>query len=401
MKTARALLNAANRQVMQAGKTGINAVDLKLSDKGIAQVAIAIKCGTRHQIADNLSHTIAMCKGNTSESHTEYLQIQQLERAGANYSHKVGRDHVVFTLKCGPKLASEMFADVVMPGLFCSNDWQWEITEKEHNMKKQLEHLSAEAKLLDQLHQVSFKSGGLNQSNLPAEYRLGNGAFRKTDAHDATTFYWAIPAITDNRVQASEVQAFKDMTFTHDNITIFTSGFEEMEAQAINDMVAAYTAPGGAREPEPASFVAGESRISDNGAAATGFLGFPGAASGADNQGAFAVLAKALGGQSFSYEGAGLLALPTGSDPKSALAKLSGLSNLDIELAKEVIDSEQAFANDNFDSVVDGLLDGSFHVKVNEVSVPAVKALAASLAKGPKSMVVKGNLNGVDFLADL
>ena len=162
-----------------------------------------------------------------------------------------------------------------------------------------------------------------------------------------------------------------------------------------------HTAPGGAREPESASFVAGESRISDNSAAATGFLGFPGAAAGADNQGAFVVLAKALGGQSFSYEGAGLLALPTGSDPKSALAKLSGLSNLDIELAKEVVDSEQAFANDNFDSVVDGLLDGSFHVKVNEVSVPAVKALAASLAKGPKSMVVKGNLNGVDFLADL
>ena len=240
MNTARFLLNTAQKQVVQAGKSGINAIDLNLSDKGIAQIAIAVKAGTRHQINDNVAYTLAMCKGNTSESHTEFLQIQQLERAGAEYSHSVGRDHIVYTLKCGPRLAAEMFSDVVLPGLFCNHDWQWEVTEKEHNMKKILEHLPEKEKLLDTLYSVSFKSGGLEKSNLPAAYRLGKGAMRRTDFIDFSSFYWPIPDVNDRRVQSEEVTAYRDMCFTHDNITIFTSGFEDLEAQAINDSVAAY-----------------------------------------------------------------------------------------------------------------------------------------------------------------
>lgn len=401
MRTARFLLNAAQKQVVKAGTTGINAVDLKLSEKGIAQVAIAIKCGTRHQIADNLSHTVGICKNNTSESHTEFLQIQQLERSGVDYTHTVGRDHVVFTMKCGPKLAAEMFADVVMPGLFCNNDWQHEITEKEHNFKKVLEHLCPEQKLLDQLHEVSFKSGGLNQSVLPAGWRLGTGAFRRTEVMDHSSFYWPIPSINDNRVQTAELQAFKDMTFTHDNITIFTSGFEDMEVQAINDSVAAYTAPGGAQQASDSAFVPGETRLSDNSKAPCGFIGFPGAAAGSADQSAALVLATAINGKSFSYEGAGLFALPTGSNPKAALERLTNLSNSDIEMAKEIVQTKVAFENDCFDGAVTNILNGSFNAKLNEVSVPAVKALASKMAKGPKSMIVSGNLNGVDFLADL
>ena len=113
------------------------------------------------------------------------------------------------------------------------------------------------------------------------------------------------------------------------------------------------------------------------------------------------VLAQALGAQSNSHEGAGLLAVPHSGNPEVVLERMANLSNTDIEVAKEFVGDNHSFANDSFEGAVNNLLDGSFNAEVEGVTVPAVKALAASLAKGPKSMVVKGNLNGVAFLADL
>ena len=162
-----------------------------------------------------------------------------------------------------------------------------------------------------------------------------------------------------------------------------------------------HTAPGGARQASPSTFISGESRIPDAGSSPSGFLGFPGAAAGAENQATYMVLAQALGAQSNSHEGAGLLAVPHSGNPEVVLERMANLSNTDIEVAKEFVGDNHSFANDSFEGAVNNLLDGSFNAEVEGVTVPAVKALAASLAKGPKSMVVKGNLNGVAFLADL
>lgn len=243
MWAARALRQAAyippKREIVHGAKTGINSVNLNISDKGVAQLAIAIKAGTRHEANDNAAHTLANCKSNTSESHTEFLQIQQLERAGVDYEHRVTRDHIIYTMRCGPRLMSEMFGDVVLPGLFCSNDWHWEIREKEIYMNKQLEHASKETQQLDLLHACSFK-GGLARSVQPIKGRLGDGWYRRSDLHDDSGFYMPKPQLYDTRVQPEEVKLHRDMHFVHDNITIFTSGMGDVEAAAITDAVAAY-----------------------------------------------------------------------------------------------------------------------------------------------------------------
>ena len=404
MKAARFLRQIAGtaappkRDLVKAGETGIQSVFLNQTNKGIAQVSIAVKAGTRHEVNDNVAHSLAAMKNASSESHTEYLQTQQLDRAGAQFTADVSRDHIVYTLKCGPRLASEMFSDVVLPALFCSNNWEWELVEKEHYLTKANEQRSASDKQLDLLHSVSFRSGGLNRSVNPAGHRLGTGFFRRADHVDVSSFYWPIPQIYDTRVKIGEVIAHRDMTFTHDNITVFTSGLEELEAQAIVDSVAAYTAPGGARDAGVAVFVPGESRI-PSGALPSGMLGFPGAAAGAANAGAYAILAQAIGAQSLQYEGAGLFALPF-TCPKAALARLSDLSDNQLDAAREISESCHAIDSDSFDGAVGQMLTGSFGMSFS-ASNDEVRALAASLLKGPKSMVVEGQLGATPFLAEL
>jgi len=404
MKAARFLRQVAGtaappkRDLVKASETGIQSVFLNQSNKGIAQVAIAVKAGTRHEVNDNVAHSLAAIKSASSESHTEYLQTQQLDRAGAQFTSEVGRDHIVYTLKCGPRLASEMFSDIVLPGLFCSNNWDWELIEKEHYLSKSNDQRSTSDKQLDLLHSVSFRTGGLGRSVHPAPHRLGTGFFRRSDHPDVSSFYWPMPQIYDTRVKMGEVVAHRDMTFTHDNITVFVSGLPEIEAQAIVDSIAAYTAPGGARDAGNAAFIPGESRV-PSGALPSGMLGFPGAAIGAANVGAYAILAQAVGGQSLQYEGAGLFALPF-TCPKAALNSLSNLSDAQIDAAREIAESVHAMNSDSFDGAVGQMLNGSFGASF-AASNADVKALAGALVKGPKSMVAEGQLGATPFLAEL
>lgn len=402
MWTGRILRQAAipsRSEIVHGAKSGIKSINLNLSNKGMAQVAIAVKAGTRHEASDNAAHTLANCKGNASESHTEHLQIQMLERAGVDYEHKVTRDHIIYTMKCGPRLMSEMFSDVVLPGLFCSQDWHWEIREKEHYMTKQLEHASKEDKQLDLLHACSFK-GSLARTVQPAAHRLGQGWYRRSEIHADTGFYWPIPQLYDTRISPEEVKLHRDMHFVHDNITIFTSGMTELEAQAISDAVAAYTAKGGERIASDSSFVAGESRI-PSANSPSGFIGFPGASIGSESAAAYEILAKITGGVSKNYEGAGLFAIPHTGNGSDVVKALSNISDDDINNAKEICANQHAFDNDNFEGAVENMLNNTFNVDFSAVQNAAVKNLAASLVKGPKSMVTEGRLEGADFLADL
>merc|ERR1711970_428439 len=97
---------------------------------------------------------LAAAHGVSSQSHTSYLQQQQLVHAGASISTQNTRDHIVFTLTCGPKLISEMFQDVVAPAIFKSEMWQWEIDNLERGLNN-----SKSTCMNDKLHEVSFVGG--------------------------------------------------------------------------------------------------------------------------------------------------------------------------------------------------------------------------------------------------
>lgn len=80
---------------------------------------------------------------------------------------------------------------------------------------------------------------------------------------------------------------------------------------------------------------------------------------------------------------------------------MATISDDDINNARELLAVEHAFNNDHFDGAVENMLNGSFNVDFSNVQTAAVRNLAQSLAKGPKSMVTEGNLANADFLADL
>jgi len=404
---------AGTREVVQGSKSGINHHNINLSNSAIAQVSIAIKAGTRFEIEDNVSQTLALCRSNTSESHTEYLQKQSLERAGADWSAEVTREHIIYTLKCGPAIAHETFSNVVLPGLFCSKDWIWEVREKEQYQKNILSRISKEDRLFDQLHSNCFK-GGLSRSTAPILSRIGSGWMRKTDWSIESAQYKATPMLYDQRVSVGEVASFRDLTFVHDNITIFTSGFEEDEAQTILDSVAAYTSSGGEMVAEKETFISSETRIptdidqtSNQGSEpnpraheASGWVGFPGVAAGARDALAYDILAAACDGRSANYSDNGLFAIKHNGDAKKRIAAMANVSDDDINWARESLSNSHAFECNTFNGAVKNIINKSYLADYTNVSNADVKSLGQSLAKGPKSLIVEGRLSGTDFLSE-
>lgn len=254
-------------------------------------------------------------------------------------------------------------------------------------------------RLLDLLHQISFKDS-LQRSIYPIEGRLGDGWFRRVDVTDDSGNYMTVPQLYETRVTVAEVAAYRDMMFVHDNITVFTNGLSDVESQAITDSLAAYTAKGGARVASSSQFVSSESRIPTS-AAASGWVGFPGAANGSEQSLALDILAKATGGKSCTYEGAGLFAVPHSGNPAAQIKNMLSLSDDEINYARDVVSNEHSFAADDFDGAVTKMLNGNFSADYKNVSNSAVKEAAAALAKGPKSLVVEGSLSGSDHLSDL
>ena len=108
----RSFLRAA-QAVQKHGESGLKATSLAAANGGAAAISVAIKGGSRYEQSPGVASLIAAAKHNTSASHNSYLQCQQLQHAGATVTAEAGRDHIVFTLRCGPKLIAEMFEDVV------------------------------------------------------------------------------------------------------------------------------------------------------------------------------------------------------------------------------------------------------------------------------------------------
>jgi len=391
----RSFLRAA-QAVQKHGEAGLKATSLAASNGGAAAISVAIKGGSRYEQSPGVASLIAAAKHNTSASHNSYLQCQQLQHAGATVTAEAGRDHIVFTLRCGPKLIAEMFEDVVAPAIFNSETWQWELTELEKSLSKSN---AKTCDMLDLLHSVSFKGSLANATRVP-NYRLGSGAmYRPDDSTDHSTFYVPTPMVDCTRITSAEVGAHVAATYKHGNIQVFTSGVTDAQAQRAALIVSEYSAPGAASAAPAATFVSGESRQNTSGAV-KGLVGFPGAASGSSDVAAYAVLAAAVGGESHCYEGAGLLAVPT-SDPVATVAAVAGLSDAAIEAAKVDAAVNHAFAGNTIGGAVSQSLNGTAGADIAGVSTAAVKSLAANLAKGPKSLAVKGDLSNCAFVSEL
>lgn len=391
----RSFLRAA-QAVQKHGESGLKATSLAAANGGAAAISIAIKGGSRYEQSPGVASLIAAAKHNTSASHNSYLQCQQLQHAGATVTAEAGRDHIVFTLRCGPKLIAEMFEDVVAPAIFNSETWQWELTELEKSLSKSN---AKSCDMLDLLHSVSFKGSLANAARVP-NHRLGSGAmYRPDDSTDHSTFYIPTPMVDCTRITSAEVGAHVAATYKHGNIQVFTSGVTDAQAQRAALIVSEYSAPGAASAAPAATFVSGESRQNTSGAV-KGVVGFPGAASGSGDVAAYAVVAAAVGGESHCYEGAGLLAVPT-SDPAATVAAIAGLSDAAIEAAKVDAAVNHAFAGNTIGGAVGQSLNGTAGADIAGVSTAAVKSLAANLAKGPKSLAVKGDLSNCAFVSEL
>jgi len=396
MKNTQFLKQVA-RAVTKKGEVGINNAILNVDNGGVASVTVAIKGGSRYEQAPGVTHMIRAARNNSSKSHTAFLQTQQLGHAGANFTCENTRDHLVYTLTCGPRLASEMFRDVCAPAIFQTEGWQWEYDNLETPMKAEN---AAACHLLDQLHQVSFNAGGLSNSNYCPSWRLGEGEMYKPDhSTDHSMFYVPKPQMDETRIQSSEVLAHMGNCFKHGNISVFTSGVSNAEHEAITRCVAGYSNEGAASVAPSSSFITGEHR-ENCGGAPRGFVGFPGAAAGSPEAAAYAVLADALGGLSLNYEGAGLFVLPI-VPGKCQMNALETVSDEAVANAKVNTQVDQQFAGNTVSGAVSQILNNSQSLNVAGVSSAEVQALGKKLRSGPKSLAVKGDLTGFPFVAEL
>lgn len=401
MKFTRALSQAA-KAVEQKGAGGINAVAVNGYAGGSASISVAVRAGSRYEQSQGMGHFMTAARSTTSETHTRFLQQQQLGYAGATFTCENTRDHLVYTLTAGPKLIAELFNDVAIPAIFQNKYNQWECDELEPALKNQKASLSTTDKLIDGLHQASFK-GGLGKSKYIPDHRLFKGYMEQAakKANDYYLFYNPIPEIGERqRVQTEQVQAHRDQFFQTGNVSVFTSGISEAESNmAVANLV--HSCPAGGKAAAPVStFVSGEVRIAGKGQA-TGFVGFPAAPAGSADAAGFKVLAAATGGSYHSYESAGLFALPTGADVKGSIAAMTKLSNIEIECAIEEATVAHNFEAATVSGAVSQALSGSSNADFKKVTVSSVKSLTASLAKGPKSLAISGNLDGVPFVSEL
>lgn len=148
MKLTRTI-NQAARAVQAKGAAGLQAASVECDNGGAAHITVAIKAGSRYETSPGVAAMLAAGRSLSSLSHTSYLQNQQLAHAGASLSAKNTRDHIVYTLTCGPKLISEMFQDVVAPAIFKSEMWQWELDNLERGLNN-----SKSTCMNDKLHEV-------------------------------------------------------------------------------------------------------------------------------------------------------------------------------------------------------------------------------------------------------
>lgn len=393
MKLTRAI-NQAARAVQAKGAAGLQAASVECDNGGAAHITVAIRAGSRYETSPGVAAMLAAGRSMSSLSHTSYLQNQQLAHAGATLTAKNTRDHIVYTLTCGPKLIGEMFQDVVAPAIFKSEMWQWEID----NLERGLNNGQATGCLNDKLHEVSFVGGLSSQTGVPA-HRLGSGSMFKPDhTTDHSMYYVPKPQLDASRISTAEMCDHVAAHYKHGNISVFTSGLgsgaHEMAAMTVRD----YASEGGASAAPACRFVSGEYRNNTSGAV-SGFVGFPSAGAGAADQAAHNILAHAMGGAVHSYEGVGLMAIPT-SDPAATVQKLANLSDSVIQAAKEDCHANAAFAANTFNGAVSQALNGSSGLDYN-VSVADVKALAQKLAKGKKSLAVSGDLSNCPFVSEL
>jgi len=401
MKFSR-VLNQAAKAVEQKGSGGINAVALDAYGGGSASISVAVRAGTRYENSQGLAHFMAAAKNTTSSTHTRFLQMQQLGYSGATFTCKNTRDHLVYTLTAGPKLIAELFNDVAIPAIFEGKYNQWECDELEPALKNQKANLSAEEKLLDSLHQASF-SGSLGKSAYMPDHRLLKGYMENAakKANDYYLFYNVIPEIGEKqRVQSEQVQAYRDQFFQTGNVSVYTNGLTEAESNlAVSNLVNSCRV--GAKTQAPTSaFVSGEVRIAGKGNA-TGFVGFPADPAGGADIANFKALAVATKGHYNSYENAGLFALPTGADVKAAISNMTKIGDLALEYAIEEAAVNHQFQAATVSGAVAQALDGSAGADFSKVTVASVRSLAASLAKGKKSLAINGNLDGVPFVSEL
>jgi len=393
MQVSRAIKQAA-RAVQAKGAAGLQAASVECDNGGAAHITVAIKAGSRYETSPGAAAMLAAGRSLSSLSHTSFLQNQQLAHAGATLTAKNTRDHIVYTLTCGPKLIGEMFQDVVAPAIFKSEMWQWEID----NLERGLNNGQESGCMVDKLHEVSFVGGLSTPTGVPA-HRLGKGSMFKPDhTTDHSMYYVPTPQLDATRISTAELCDHVAAHYKHGNISIFTSGLgssaHEMAAMTVRD----YANEGGASAAPASRFVSGEYRNNTSGAV-SGCVGFPAAAAGSADQAAHNIIAHAMGGAVHSYEGCGLLSVPT-SDPAATVAQLAGLSDAALQAAKEDCHANAAFAANTFSGAVSQALTGASALDYN-VSVADIKAAAAKLAKGKKSLAVSGDLSNCPFVSEL
>jgi len=408
MRTARTLFNVAAKpaSVVKAGTHGINTYNLDLSsnDKhvGLSQIALVIKAGSRYETTAGISSMVGYCRNLTNSVSTTLNQIKQLEQAGATFNCENTRDDIIYTFKCGSKLMNELFCEVVCPAIFLNSYTQHEVTDMEPIMKYFKSDLTKFEKQLDKLHEISFSKGGLENSIIFPEYKIGNGEhWGPPDTFTETTnFYMPMPELgTKHRVQSEQLRAYHDEFFTHDNISVYTSGMLPADSSKIVKQITQMSKAGSKLEPAKATFVSGEHRNNNGGQFFSGMIGYEGVPHGHKDSATFTVLAKCLNGVSCEYSNAGLLAIPT-NDIRATYKKCLNLTEEQVENAKISCEVEHLFKNDSFDGQLKNVLRKS-NLDFRAVTHSKVDKLAKKLSKGKTSLVAEGDLKDVPFCSEL
>ena len=80
---------------------------------------------------------------------------------------------------------------------------------------------------------------------------------------------------------------------------------------------------------------------------------------------------------------------------------MTKIGDLALEYAIEEAATNHQFQAATVSGAVAQALDGSAGADFSKVTVASVRSLAASLAKGKKSLAISGNLDGVPFVSEL
>ncbi|KAF4524166.1 hypothetical protein B566_EDAN010622 [Ephemera danica] len=139
----------------------------------VSRVSILFRAGPRYETADSLgaSHVLRIAAGLGTKGATQFAITRNLQQTGANLSADVGREHIAYTLEATKDTVEESLQYLV--DVACKQAFKpWELNDNLPRLRYELAGLSPQAKAVDLLHKVAYRTG-LGNSLFCPDHRVG------------------------------------------------------------------------------------------------------------------------------------------------------------------------------------------------------------------------------------